>query len=431
MTGSNFGSKMLTLPVYLRHGVYYLHTRIAGRQFKRSLDTRDAGIAKLKAFEFLKAIAMNKPKLSDFNFEGITPSKYEIDFSKGVFKATGKEDHDQMMAALVAIKGSANPTSFEPLAVVGDKNQTAGLRLVALLDKFFLLKSNLKQSTVLTYKNTVLEFSRFLKNPLVTTIGVADVTRYQEYLASQKNTIRTIDNKIAVVRAVLNFAKRQGYFFEKNPAEGRNLLSKRQKMTGGWAIFEMSEMEIFFKSAEFLGTKNTDLDYFWVLTLALITGCRVSEITSLDAKQFKISDQGNRYLKVLDAKTSAGIREIPLPNELFLIGFDAFLNGKTQVFKYQNRAGKGSGNAVGKKFSRHLETLKLAKSKLVFHSIRKFLNDYLLKNEVSFEARCQILGHEIDSVNVQTYANKLTIDQLSSNVKLLQISLLKRCGVIP
>lgn len=65
-----------------------------------------------------------------------------------------------------------------------------------------------------------------------------------------------------------------------------------------------------------------------------------------------------------------------------------------------NRVGKGAGNAIGKKFSRHLEVVKVNRPKLVFHSLRKFCNNYLLENDVSMEARCQFIGHELGSVEL-------------------------------
>lgn len=47
---------MLTLPIYPRNGTYYLHTRIAGRQIKRSLATKDKTQAILVGLELLKRL---------------------------------------------------------------------------------------------------------------------------------------------------------------------------------------------------------------------------------------------------------------------------------------------------------------------------------------------------------------------------------------
>jgi hypothetical protein len=76
------------------------------------------------------------------------------------------------------------------------------------------------------------------------------------------------------------------------------------------------------------------------------------------------------------------------------------------------RLGKGSGNAVGKKFSRHLEELKITRPKLVFHSLRKFCNNFLKENDVVYEARCQFIGHEIEDINNRIYSKVFIFEKL-------------------
>ena len=230
---------MLSLPVYLRGSTYYFHNRIGGKQFKKTLNTSDPLVARLRAVELLRLIEVNKPKLSDFNFNSSPLSRYELDLTRGIAKANDAEDHQRLMAALSLLKQPGTGQGAEAVGL-GSKaqNQPQGLKLMVLLDKLFILKTHLKQATSVAYKAVIQEFSLFLKNPQVQNIGISDVTRYQEFLASKKNTSRTIDSKIGTVRLLMNFAIKQGYYFEKNPAENRNLLTKKQKMTGGYAIFE-------------------------------------------------------------------------------------------------------------------------------------------------------------------------------------------------
>lgn len=307
--------------------------------------------------------------------------------------------------------------------------QGKGLKLIELVDKFFLLKSQLKPATVQAYKNVAIEFQEFLKNPNITNVLISDVTRFQEYLAHKKNSTRTIDNKIATLRALFNFAIKQGYYFEKNPAENRALLTKKQKLAGGYEKFELEEIELVFKSQEFLKEKKRDPDFFYLCALALVTGCRVGELASLAKNDFKQTPIGTHYIKIKDAKTLAGVRSVPFPQES-IQGFKEFLNSKTEaVFKYVAREGKGAGNAVGKKFTRLLETLRVKRDKLVFHSLRKFLNDYLLKNNVPYEPRCQFIGHDIDDINVSIYSKEYKEDELSQYVNEHQINLISRLNL--
>lgn len=432
--GSTSGSnQVLTLPIYLRSGTYYLHTRVGKRQFKRSLHTSDPVIARLRALEYLRAIEMIKPKLSDFDFNSNDVARYELDLARGIAKSTGPEDHARLLEAVKAIAPLYNsPQTPKGAAFLNDgvglvpvAPARAGLRILDVLDKMIGLRTNLKQATVLSYKNTIKEFSTFLKAPLVVDIGTGDVTRYQEYLSAKSNGLRTIDNKIATLRAIFNFAKKQGYYFGENPAQDRKLLTKKDRVKSGYSIFTLEEIKAIFSSEFLILQKEKAPDYYWVLVFALLSGCRISEITSLTVKQIR-QEEGFLTLCITDSKTLAGIREVPLPDELLGLGLQSFLQGKTDaVFKYKAREGKGSGNAVGKMFRRNLDSVKIDNQKLVFHSLRKFANDHFQKSGVDFEPRCQFFGHEIDSVNVNYYTTKYTSKQLFDLTKKVQLGLME------
>ena len=77
----------------------------------------------------------------------------------------------------------------------------------------------------------------------------------------------------------------------------------------------------------------------------------------------------------------------------------------------------------GKMFRRHLNSIKIENSKLVFHSLRKFTNDYFQKSGVDFEPRCQFFGHEVDNVNLNFYTNKFTAGELFKLTQKIQMQL--------
>lgn len=409
---------MLALPIYLLGSSYYLHTRIGGQQVKKSLRTGYKRVAIIRAIELLNSLTMaKKPTIGDFSHLFETPPKtYEIDLSRGILKADDEVDHQRLMEALLAMQ-KATQQAPAPTPAPEFQDDPTALKLGELLEKFFLLRKQLTQATAIAYKNCFTEFQTFLKNPPITRITTSDVTRYQEFLAVKNNSVRTIDNKISIIRAVFNFAKKQGYTRQDNPAENRALLTKKQRLKGGYATFEKEEIQQIFNSEYLKEQRKKDKDYFFALVLALFTGCRIGEITSLNKDQFKISDKGNNYIVIRDSKTLAGEREIPLLPKIYNLINEEFIKDKTgQVFKYKIKEGKGSGNAVGKKFARHLESSGITREKLVFHSFRKFVNNELLNNNVSLENRCQLIGHELDNVNVAIYTKKINIDDLASSV---------------
>ena len=411
---------MLNLPVYLRNSSYYFHTRIHGKQFKRSLHTADRQVAIIRACKLLEGIQMS----IDLN----NIKKYELDLSRGIARSDGPEDHQRLLETLALMRENQSQKQQPILkeSSLDRATSTKSLTLLELLDKYFLLKQ-VKPATILAHKNTVNEFEKFFKlKCYISDIQVGDITRFQEFLANKGNVPRTIDGKIGYIKALLNFAIKQGYLLnQKNPAENMSLLTKRQKLSDGYLIFEPEEIKQIFSSEYYREQKKSDPDYYYVLLLGLITGCRISEITSLTKSQFQVSENNNPMIIIRDSKTSAGKREVPLPKELFDDDFKKFIDGKENfIFRYVDRNGKGSGNAVGKKFARHLIELKINRGKLVFHSLRKFLNDYFMKNEVPYEPRCQFFGHEIESVNVATYSNKFSVDRLAEIVNQQQLKLL-------
>ena len=395
---------MLNLPVYLRGSTYYLHTRVLGRQVKKSLGTSDKKTAMIIAGHLL------------LNIVPMTIKKYEIDLQRGVFKSDGADDHNRMLDALERIGKLSPATPYPPPGEPLKKS--VGLRLPEVVDKFFQLKKQLKPATALAYKNTCNEFAGYINNPVVSDINISDITRYQEHLA-KANSTRTIDNKIGVLTSVFNFAKTQGYYFKDNPASGRKLMTNKQRAKGGFEIFEIEDIKKVF-GAEFKIWKKKDPDFYYCCILAVITGCRVSEITSLLKENLRPNPVN--HIKIKDSKTSAGVRSVPIPENFFeeLRDFAKSKTEKQQIFKYQIRLGKGSGNAVGQKFGRHLDKIGIDNDQLVFHSLRKFFNDYCLKNGVAFEPRCQIMGHEIENVNVGIYTNKFTLEQVEEIFSLVQ-----------
>ena len=81
----------LPLPIYLLGSSYYLHTRVGGKQVKRSLRTSYQRVAIIRAINLLNGLTMHKkPDLSNL-------STYELDLSRGILKADGDEDHARLM----------------------------------------------------------------------------------------------------------------------------------------------------------------------------------------------------------------------------------------------------------------------------------------------------------------------------------------------
>ena len=284
--------------------------------------------------------------------------------------------------------------------------------MAELVEQYFKLKKQLKPATALAYGNVAKEFAQFIKKQHVADITESDVLMYQHWLADKGNATRTIDNKLINLHALFKFAIQQKHYNNENPCANKALMTKKQRLKEGYGIFEREEIEAIFNSDFMKVAKEKDKDYFYTLFITLFTGMRIGEVTSLEKNQFKKSESGTNYIVIRDSKTLAGQREVPLYKPFYYF-IKPFIDSKEdKIFKYEQKDGKGSGNAAGKKFPRHLKAAGVTRQKLVFHSLRKFTNDEMKKHKVDVEARCQILGHEYDNVNSNIYSNEFTVEYL-------------------
>jgi site-specific recombinase XerD len=403
---------MLNLPIYFLGSSYYLHTRIDGKQVKRSLRTSYQRVAIIRAITLLDSL-MRKD----------LPPKYELDVLRGIAKSDGPEDHARLMEAIEALKTMQSglplaAPSVAPAAAPQPADDPTALKLDELAEKYFLLKK-LKQATVKSYRGAADELSAFLGNPRITRIAPSDITRFQEHLAKKGNGPRTVDNKTSNLRALLGFAKKQGYMRQDNPAAERTHMTKRQKAQSGWVTFEQDEIETLLSSSYFCERLTDDFDYTTVVLMALFTACRVGEITTLKKEHFKRSRKGVPFITIRDSKTAAGIREVPLHPYIaarIMPKLDALKAPTSKLFRYQEREDKGAGNAAGKMLKQNLVAARIDRPKLVFHSLRKYTNNELMELGVSLEHRCRLAGHELDNVNVQTYTKTIGVDELAAAI---------------
>ncbi|MDO4769302.1 MAG: tyrosine-type recombinase/integrase [Brachymonas sp.] len=363
---------------------------------------------------------------------------FTIDLREGRFEAKPGDDHRAMMEALsspvvkraqLALEEQGRLAASSPKAPLPQPAQTSRETLSQLNARFLKLKKR-ALATQQDYRSTVQAFEAFFckrnncKTCLVTQVTAADVREFRNELSEKGNEARTLDKKIGTLKALYNFAIEEQSYIGNNPAKIGNLLTKKEKAAGGFLIFEVDEIKQIFTSDYFKEQKQSDPNYYWGCLLALLTATRHDEVVQLTKEQIKQTEKGTYYLQIRASKTDAGLRNIPFPTELIKAGFDDFIKDKLpheKVFKY-----KRSGDALGKKFIRQVREIhKLDRGKLVFHSLRKFLNDQMLKSDVSIEARYQFMGHSLDNVNVQTYAQKLDEDHLFERTKNVSDRVLK------
>ena len=129
---------------------------------------------------------------------------------------------------------------------------------------------------------------------------------------------------------------------------------------------------------------------FHLFQIAIYTGARIEEIC-----QIKTTEVSDNSIRIVNSKTQAGIREVPIHSEILNLINDLKLNstdGYLISSLKTNRLGQRSAS-IGKKFGRLKAKLGFGKRK-VFHSIRNTVITKLEQADVSESVTADIVGHE-------------------------------------
>lgn len=407
---------LLSLPVYLRGNVWTLHTRIDGKQVKRSLGTSNARLATIRAVHMLESLAMPlPPSLDDALKAAQRGKKYEIDLSRGIVKADGPDDHKRLMQALRALPV---PTAIAPQP----QTPKSTLTLTALLEKFFSFRDHLTQATRIDYGTNVAEFEKLFPDLTLDLITDDVVTQYIEKIKAKGNTSKTADKKVACLRSLFNFAIKQKLFLGQNPASDRRLAPKSMGRAGQKPFLE-NDLQAVFAREEFKKFKHTNPAFYLLFVLGIITGMRVSSAASLTESQLKITIAGTHYIDIDDDKTPSGRRDVPIPKSLWNEIKDFLKEHKT--FGFTERAGKGYSDEVRKLFDKYLASIDYKGKKLSYHSLRKTFNDLMKRAKVSMEMRSEFIGHKVEGVNAEVYSKIFSVDELAEEITHIQLKLLK------
>lgn len=147
-------------------------------------------------------------------------------------------------------------------------------------------------------------------------------------------------------------------------------------------------------------TQKGDLELARLIWLGMWTGCRIEELCSL-----RVVDAKADHLQIIDAKSEAGWREVPIHTALSsgiewmrTNSNDGFLLSDLGEIKYGDRS-----NAIGKRFG-HLKTKLGYGQQHVFHSLRHTVTTQLDVAGIPEAVSARIVGHEIPTMTYGVYS---------------------------
>lgn len=285
--------------------------------------------------------------------------------------------------------------------------------LPTMLDVFASwAKSQDRERTRDTYRGFVAEFeSRAGALPCVA-IELEDVEAFCDRLEARELSRETIVNYIGGMATLFRHAQSERLVPPTTPNAfdifSLDHLPKRPRSEDRRA-FEIAELKMFFRSpvytsdyrpegqvseaarlaplgAAFMGARIEEICQARTEDVLCINGVWALRISELDEEQREKNDASWRY--------------VPIHEELIRCGFLAHaasvrLAGKRRLFpslRNDNKYGLWS-NAMGKWFSRYLDSIGLEDDRLCFHSFRFSFRQWCTHSGIGDEARDALTGH--------------------------------------
>jgi integrase len=179
-------------------------------------------------------------------------------------------------------------------------------------------------------------------------------------------------------------------------------VSRKEAANKGWTPFPREAVALLINAAR----AKEDPELVDLITLGAYTGARIEELCAL-----KLADIGAASFQIIDSKTAAGVREVPihaalvpLLERLRVSSQDGYLLSGLTFNKYGDRS-----NAIGKRFGRMKTALGFG-SQEVFHSLRGTLVTALENAGVSENLAADIVGHEKPRITYGLYSGGASLE---------------------
>ena len=246
-------------------------------------------------------------------------------------------------------------------------------------------------------------------------IGRRTVTDFIE--AQQQSAPQTIQNWLTSLGSLYEFAKRRDDGIpDSNPFHGYNLEARRT--IESYQPFEPKQLQILVKEAD-----ETIRD---LTLMGLYSGCRLDELASLKCVDIVILE-GVRCFYISKAKTSAGVRHVPIHSLLAGI-VDKLLsqNNGEYLFAQSNKITRKDGKKgpwFSQAFTRlRRQVLPTATDRQCFHSLRGMFITALDRAGVPEQRIGTITGHTEQKAKTEafrTYSQGASMPELVKYVELV------------
>ena len=313
--------------------------------------------------------------------------------------------------------------------------RTMTMNFENITELWLLNKSNIiKASTFNRYKNLLNNnILPFIGKRFISEISTAEIQDYVHFLSTNGRidskgglSAKTISDIICIIKSVLNYSESLGYHhccalkyisFRVEKKEMRVLNRNEQKRLTEYLINNID---------------NTNAG----ILLSLYTGIRVGELCALKAKDFdflnkklKIKqtlqriqkvqyEDSKTYISITEPKSTASVREIPLPDficNIFLtmkFHFDGFVLSGTLV--------PIEPRTMENRYNRIMKNLGIIGA--TFHTLRHTFATRSIEVGFDIKSLSEILGHSSVNITLNRYVHS-SFELKTENMKKLEVLL--------
>lgn len=269
-------------------------------------------------------------------------------------------------------------------------------------------------------------FSAWL-NQTGSTLSFDTVSTYLDALADTNGNALTSKTKRQHIWACNTFWKwakkydadwRERFKSTQNPFEDHDLpIIKGESII--YDAFTRSQAEMLHAKA----LEKSDQILANLIAIAAYTGCRLEEIGHIRRDNCTLVNGLPTSFNIPDAKTRAGIREVPVHPKLAPL-MTALLAASTDGFVLPGRALDESNkydhrlDAVGKRFGRLKKANNFGRAH-VFHSVRKTAITLVHQAGARMEIMAALFGHETGLITLDIYSSGPSMEQKRQVIELL------------
>ena len=203
----------------------------------------------------------------------------------------------------------------------------------------------------------------------------------------------TMNRHLATLQSLWAWAQRRGHCDGNNPFEGFHKKLRPGVNVQPYLAWESHELN------QLLNPPPRRTDLYELILVGMFSGMRIDEIASLKWHQLRISktrDGAILYFQIEDAKSPAGVRQVPIHSSLSWLTERKRGPDTQRIWNKFNEEGPGKkpGADAGREFSRLKASRGFSSRAKCFHSFRKNVTRIIEQSGVPENEWAQVLGHE-------------------------------------